>query len=152
MSTTRKPSAPPPLTLTVSQPCDGVCVVRAAGELDAHTANLLTECVRENVTSERPRLILDLEGVTFLGSAGISALVECSRHLNDLSPDAALYLSGTERRTVYRPLELVGLLPLFSAHPTLAEALAEAVAEMQPSVTAPAAGAQDTHSGDSEAR
>jgi len=115
-----------PLTLTVSRPSAGLCVVTVAGELDAHTGDLLTACVRENVTPDQPRLILDLDGVTFLGSAGISALVECSRHLNDVGPDAGLYLSGTERRTVYRPLELVGLLPLFSAHPTLAEAIAHA--------------------------
>lgn len=146
MSATREPHAP--LKLTVDRPSAGLCVVRAAGELDAHTDDLLIACVRENVTTERPRLILDLEGVTFLGSAGISALVECSRHLNEVGPDAALYLSGTERRTVYRPLELVGLLPLFSAHPTLAEALAEAEA----SADAPATGAQDTNSTDSEAR
>ncbi|HTK62521.1 MAG TPA: STAS domain-containing protein [Pseudonocardia sp.] len=142
MSATREPHAP--LKLTVDLPSEGLCVIQAAGELDAHTGDLLTASVRENVTAERPRLILDLEGVTFLGSAGISALVECSRHLNDVSADAALYLSGTERRTVYRPLELVGLLPLFSAHPTLAEALAEA--------NASAAGAHDTNSTDSEAR
>ena len=146
MSTTRDPHAP--LTLTVNRPSPGLCVVRAAGELDAHTGDLLIACVRENVTSDRPRLILDLEGVTFLGSAGISALVECSRHLNGLGTDAALYLSGTERRTVYRPLELVGLLPLFSAHPTLAEALAEAEASADTTAT----GAHGTHSEDSEAR
>jgi len=140
MTSTRDPRAP--LELTVSRPSAGLCVVQAVGELDAHTGDLLTDCVRENVSAERPRLILDLEGVTFLGSAGISALVECSRHLNDVGPDSALYLSGTERRTVYRPLELVGLLPLFSAHPTLAEALAEAEA----SADAPATGAHDTHS------
>jgi anti-anti-sigma factor len=142
MSTKRDPRAL--LSLTVSHPDTGLCVVRAAGELDAHTGALLTECVQQNVTAERPRLILDLEGVTFLGSAGISALVECSRHLNELGPESGLYLSGTERRTVYRPLELVGLLPLFSAHPTLAEALAEAQAS--------ATGTHDTHSEDSEAR
>ena len=142
MSSNRETRAP--LTLTVSHPGPGLCVVRAEGELDAHTGGMLTECVKENVTPEHPRLILDMEGVTFLGSAGISALVECSRHLNDLGSDSGLYLSGTERRTVYRPLELVGLLPLFSAHPTLAEALAEAEAS--------ANGAHDTHSEDSEAR
>lgn len=146
MSTTRDPHAP--LTLTVSQPSEGVCVVRAVGELDAHTGDLLTACVRKNVSTDQPRLILDLEGVTFLGSAGISALVECSRYLHDVGPHGALYLSGTERRTVYRPLELVGLLPLFSAHPTLAEALAEA----QAAAGAPANGAHGTHSEDSEAR
>jgi anti-anti-sigma factor len=150
MSSNRDPRVP--LNLTVTHPDTGLCVIRAAGELDAHTGDLLTRCVRENVTAQRPRLILDLEGVTFLGSAGISALVECSRHLNDLGPDSGLYLSGTERRTVYRPLELVGLIPLFSAHPTVAEAMAEAMAETQGSVHTPAAGAHDTHSEDSESR
>jgi anti-sigma B factor antagonist len=149
MSTIRDAHAP--LKLTVSRPSEGVSVVRAVGELDAHTGDLLTACVRENATTDRPQLILDLEGITFLGSAGISALVECSRHLNDVGPGAALYLSGTERRTVYRPLELVGLLPLFSAHPTLAEALAEAEASTAPA-EAPATGAHGNHSEDSEAR
>lgn len=114
-----------PLGLIVSYPAPTVCVVQVAGELDTLTAPVLADCVREQLAAGPVQLVIDMEGVTFLGSAALSTLLQCSRWLETAVPGSKLHLSGTHRRIVSRPLELVGLLPLFNVHTTLAEALAQ---------------------------
>jgi len=115
----------PPLELSVSYPVPTVCVVEVEGELDMLTAPVLADCVRDQLTTGPVQVVIDLEAVTFLGSAGLATLLECSRWLESAEPSSTLHLSGTHRRNIHRPLELVGLLPLFNVHATLAEALSE---------------------------
>ncbi|HEX4253074.1 MAG TPA: STAS domain-containing protein [Pseudonocardia sp.] len=114
-----------PLALSVSRPTTGLCVVEVGGDLDALTVPFLNDCVRDQLAAGPVQLVIDLERVSFLGSAGISALVEYSRWLDEAVPGSKLHLSGTARRLVHRPLELVGLLPLFAVHRTLDQALAQ---------------------------
>ena len=109
--------------LGMSHGASGVCVVTVGGDLDALTAPAFMDCVRGQVTAGATSLVVDLEKVEFLGSAGLAALVESSRMLADSVPGAKLRLSGAEHRSVRRPLELVGLLSEFDVHPTVADAL-----------------------------
>jgi anti-sigma B factor antagonist len=113
-----------PLSLSVSYPVAGVCVVAAAGELDMMTARLLDDYVREQLAAGPVQLVIDLDEVVFLGSAGLTALLRCSRQLQETVPGSKLHLTGTTRREIHRPLELVGLMPLFNVHRTLDEVLA----------------------------
>jgi len=83
------------------------------------TAPVLADCVRDQLTTGPVQVVIDLEAVTFLGSAGLATLLECSRWLESAEPSSTLHLSGTHRRNIHRPLELVGLLPLFNVHATL---------------------------------
>jgi len=90
------------------------------------TAPVLADCVRDQLTTGPVQVVIDLEAVTFLGSAGLATLLECSRwaRVGGAQLDAAP-LRHPHRRNIHRPLELVGLLPLFNVHATLAEALSE---------------------------
>ena len=54
----------------------GTFVLR--GEIDMHTAPLVT---RLKPSTERPRVVLDLSGVTFVDSAGVRALLELAATL-----------------------------------------------------------------------
>jgi anti-anti-sigma factor len=139
----------PPLELSVSYPVPAVCVVEVAGELDMLTARVLADCVQAQLTAGPVQLVIDLEAVTFLGSAGMGTLLECSRWLEATVPGSTMHLSGTHRRNIRRPLELVGLLPLFNAHTTLPEALAQLGAQPETKHTAPNA---DTSTRPSDAR
>lgn len=117
-----------PLELVVSHPRTGVCVVRVAGELDTWTAPALADCVRKQLSTGARCLVIDLEAVRFLASAGLGALLESSRALAETVPGAMIHLSGTSHRVVRRPLEVVGILPLFIVHLTLDDALSSITA------------------------
>lgn len=112
-----------PVGLAVSHPRPGVCVVRVAGELDALTAPMLTDSVRAQVADGATNVVIDLEGVEFLGSAGLGALLDSSELVSSAAPGSKLYLAGTSERAVRKPLEMVGLLPLFTVFDTVDGAL-----------------------------
>lgn len=112
------------MELSVSHHGSGVSVIEIVGELDALTTPLFDECLREQLHGSPTHLIIDLTEVTFLGSSGLAALVQCSRTLEAAGSGSNLHLTGATHRAVRRPLELVGLLPLFSIHATQDDALA----------------------------
>ncbi|SNR55514.1 STAS domain-containing protein [Actinomadura mexicana] len=74
-----RPPSTPEERLSVhcqAQPGDGVLVAGVAGEIDSATAGLLREWViSAAVPVSAPRLVLDLDGVTFCDAAGLGALV-----------------------------------------------------------------------------
>jgi anti-sigma B factor antagonist len=117
-----------PMELSVTRPESGVSVIEIAGELDALTTPLLDECLREQRRAGLNHLVIDLSAVTFLGSSGLAALVQCSRKLEAQGSGSKVHLTGTSHRAIRRPLELVGLLPLFSVHATQDEAMADIAA------------------------
>lgn len=121
-----------PMELSVSHHESGVSVIEIVGELDALTTPLLDECLSEQLDEHPTHLVIDLAEVTFLGSSGLAALVRCSRTLEASESGSVLHLTGATHRAVRRPLELVGLLPLFSIHATQDDALAHIASEPGP--------------------
>jgi anti-sigma B factor antagonist len=79
-----------------------------SGEVDALIADQLREAVVEVLSRQRPRHIeIDLDGVTFLDSAGIRALLGC--HADAEQADCRLTVTAP-RPGAYRVLEITGLL------------------------------------------
>jgi anti-sigma B factor antagonist len=61
--------------VTVNEiPDDGTTVVSLHGQLDIDTADLLNGALGAVVQAPRPRIIVDLTGVTFCDSIGLSSL------------------------------------------------------------------------------
>ncbi|SDI26287.1 anti-sigma B factor antagonist [Sinosporangium album] len=58
---------------------DGAVVVAVEGELDLYTAPVLRDEVREAIRQDGPRLVLDLESLSFMDSSGLSVLIEAWR-------------------------------------------------------------------------
>jgi anti-sigma B factor antagonist len=104
----RSGAAAAPFEVTVVDgPEDGQLVARVCGELDAATNPLLQQTLLGALRQADRLLTLDLSGVTFFGSAGVTALVWLSQH-----PEAAgkhVRVVATSR-IVTGPLELTGLL------------------------------------------
>ncbi len=99
------------LTLTTQTIQDGTVTVSVAGEVDTFTAPTLRSALDSELQRQPPELVLDLRGIRFLGSAGLAVLVQ-----TQVSADArgiALRLIATTR-PVIRPLEVTGLLDLFT--------------------------------------
>jgi anti-sigma B factor antagonist len=116
---------PTPVGLDVSHPMAGVSVLHVAGELDALTAPTVTGAVREEVAGGAKFVVIDLGSVAFLGSAGLGALLDSAQIVGEGEPGSKMYLAGTSERAVRRPLEMVGLLPLFNVHEGVDDALRE---------------------------
>jgi anti-sigma B factor antagonist len=110
------------LGLVVQHPANGVRVLAVDGEVDALTAPLLGACLREQVAAAPEHLIVDLQGVRFLGSSGLNCLLD-ARELTQRIPGMQLHIAGVVARAVARPLEVTGLLDRFDTYPTVADAL-----------------------------
>ena len=88
-------------------PAAGQVVARVRGQLDATSNPLLQQTLLRALRSAGRLLTVDLYGVTYFGSAGVTALVWLSQH-----PEAAgkhVEVVATSR-VVTGPLELTGLL------------------------------------------
>lgn len=100
------------LSATLEAPHPGTVVLRLAGELDLATREQMVLAVRAVLPTFHPgTLVLDLDAVRLLDSAGIGALVSCWR----LAGDAGCTLRlRNPRPLAYAQLELTGLLDVFA--------------------------------------
>ena len=98
--------ADPQLTFTVTH-TDGAVTLAVAGEIDLATRAQLTEAIDRAVFSiARPQsLVVDLAGVSFMGSTGIHVLLETDKRLADLG--IALHIRGASASTL-RVMRLTG--------------------------------------------
>jgi anti-sigma B factor antagonist len=85
--------------------------IAMAGELDLMTTALLLDRVNYGLRQRPRRLILDLSAVDFLGSTGISALLDIRDRAHRTG--ASLMLRGAYRRVIDQPLRVTGVLDLF---------------------------------------
>ncbi len=99
---------------------NGACVVRLAGELDLHNAQVVREALFEACADAPGRLVVDLSEVEFVDSTAIGVLIEARTKLPD-SESFHLAAPGVETR---RALQISGLDRHFSVHETVPEALA----------------------------
>lgn len=109
-------SAPPgqAINIDVEHMSDGVVLARVSGEVDILAAPTLRECIDEHLEGAHA-LVLDLDGVGFLGSSGLSVLVETGTQVAKTDVKWAIVAS---KRTVTRPLQATGLddaLPLYQS-------------------------------------
>jgi anti-sigma B factor antagonist len=97
-------------------------IVHAAGEIDLVSASQLDEALDEVLA--RPaapgHVVVDLTGVTFLGSVGLSLLVKNDQRLRDAG--GGLHVV-TGNRLVARAIAMTGLAEKLTLHDTLAEAV-----------------------------
>ncbi len=99
------------ITLSTSTSEDGVVTVTVVGEVDTFTAPVLRTTLDTQLEAQPSDLIIDLSGVQFLGSAGLAVLVETQKTAR--SREVGLQLIATTR-AVTRPLEVTGLIDLFT--------------------------------------
>ena len=98
------------ITLSTSTE-DGVVTVKVVGEVDTFTAPVLRSTLDSQLEQSPRELVIDLSGVQFLGSAGLAVLVETQK--SSRSREVDLRLIATTR-AVTRPLEVTGLIDLFT--------------------------------------
>jgi anti-anti-sigma factor len=99
-------------------------VVHATGEIDSSTAgelrSELTSALQQAAGQDSRLLIVDLNGVTYFGSAGLNAVLDC--HKLGLRGGTSVRLVA-ENDLVVRPIEVTNLDSLLDLYSTLPEAL-----------------------------
>lgn len=98
---------------------DGAVVVGVLGEIDTMTAPVLTERLSTQIPTA-PLLVVDLTRVTFLGSAGLAALVE-AKEATERAGHRLRLVCGSH--AVARALEATNLMALFDVADGVPEAL-----------------------------
>lgn len=93
-------------------------VIRLRGKLSLETVHNFIQTLRPEPAAQ---LILDLEGVSFLDSAGVGALVQLFVHRRNQGQTFAL--TGLSRQSS-AVIQVAGLTKLLPTHATVEEALA----------------------------
>ena len=89
------------------------CTITVTGDIDATSAPALGRSLDEMLGSaDVPEILLDLGGVTFLDSAGLTTLVVAHRTAQRTGRTLSVRCGSS--RAVRRPLEITGLLGVFA--------------------------------------
>ncbi|WP_163509767.1 STAS domain-containing protein [Fodinicola acaciae] len=100
---------------------DAPSVVEVSGEVDMTTSPMVIATVNE-LLDDGASVIVDLSGVTFLGSSGLAGLVEVTDRASERDRQLAIVAN---KPPVVRPIEVTGLLSHLPTFASLNEALAQ---------------------------
>jgi anti-sigma B factor antagonist len=96
-------------------------VLTVGGEVDLNTAPQLKERINGLIAQGHSNLVVDLEGVEFMDSTGLSALVSGLMRTSEAGGEMAVVCT---RPQVLRLLGLTGLDQVLSVHGSVSEAVA----------------------------
>jgi anti-sigma B factor antagonist len=114
---------PEAIRISLEHHAAAVTVAHVTGEIDLATAEAFRNGVTERVESGEV-FVLNLDGVTFMGSLGFSVLVETHRETERRNMRWAIVAGSGP---IQRPLQVTGLEQVLPIYPTVPEALAALV-------------------------
>jgi anti-sigma B factor antagonist len=122
------------MTLTTTR-AGSAAVVTVTGEVDLQTARELMAVVDDTMTwPDLAGLVVDLTGVSFLGSSGLGTLAELATRTTTSAgsapfdepapaPPPLRVVAPPDNRAVIRPWETMNLQQILPLHPDLTSAL-----------------------------
>ncbi|MFI6871533.1 STAS domain-containing protein [Nocardia sp. NPDC050406] len=103
---------------------DNAVIVRAEGDVDMSSVHVLVAGLKAGLelalTHPSHLLVGDLRPVTYFGSAGLNAVLEC--HEQGAEGGVAVRLVAADAR-VLRPIEVTNLDSILDVYPTMDDAL-----------------------------
>jgi len=100
----------------------GVTVLAPNGRLDVAGAPMLKEAIGDAVKNGLPRLVIDMEGVSFVDSTGLGSVIAALKLVRSSKGDLRLAAPNQQVRVV---LELTTLDRVFAYYPTVEDALTD---------------------------
>ena len=98
-----------------------ISVMKVMGRVDSETAPQFDSALSELLNGNRNKIVLNLQGVEFLSSAGLRAMVKALKDAQKSGGDVRL-------ASVSQPIEVIlrtiGMLQMFKMFPTSEEAAA----------------------------
>jgi anti-sigma B factor antagonist len=111
------------LNVTVVRPEPAIALVEVMGEIDVATTPQLRSVLHELADDESASTVLvDLDGVDFIDSSGLGALIGCSRRLRSRGDGRELRLVCS-RVNLLRVFEITGLDGVFPMHASVPDAM-----------------------------
>jgi len=99
---------------------NGVTVVAPTGRLDVAGAPALKDAISEALKNGPPRVVLDMEGISFVDSTGLGSVIAALKQIRSSQGDLRLAAPNQQVRVV---LELTTLDRVFPYYSTVEEAL-----------------------------
>ena len=99
---------------------NGVTVVAPTGRLDVAGAPTLKDAISEALKNGQPRVVLDMEGVSFVDSTGLGSVIAALKQIRSSQGDLRLAAPNQQVRVVLELTTLDRVFPYFS---TVEEAL-----------------------------
>ncbi|WP_344427089.1 STAS domain-containing protein [Pseudonocardia ailaonensis] len=96
-------------------------VITVVGELDSSSVEKFRDAVRRALIGGTRILVVDLGPITFLGSAGLAALMWTDK-IGRRVDTSVRFVCPPENRLVSRPIELTGLAAYLALFPTQVDA------------------------------
>ncbi|TMD97492.1 MAG: STAS domain-containing protein [Chloroflexi bacterium] len=104
-----------------ARPADnGVTVLAPTGRLDVAGAPALKEAIGEVVRNGPPKVVIDMEGVSFVDSTGLGSVIAALKQIRNSQGELRLAAPNQQVRVV---LELTTLDRVFPYYATVEEAL-----------------------------
>ena len=89
------------------------------GEVDLSSAALLRASIEELLHLGSQRLVVDLRGVGFMDSSGLSVLVACKKRMQEAGGELAI---ACPNESILKVFTVTGLDRLFTIRPSVDEA------------------------------
>ena len=99
---------------------NGVTVGAPTGRLDVAGAPALKDAISEALKNGTPRVVLDMEGISFVDSTGLGSVIAALKQIRSSQGDLRLAAPNQQVRVV---LELTTLDRVFPYYSTVEEAL-----------------------------
>ncbi len=108
------------LDVQTRQADNGATVIAPTGRLDVAGAPALKDAIAEIVSNGPPRVVIDMEGVTFVDSTGLGSVISALKQIRGSQGQLRLAAPNQQVRVV---LELTTLDRVFPYYATVEEAL-----------------------------
>lgn len=94
-------------------------VLRPAGDLDVYTVGSLRDAIGTMIDDKTPKIVVDLDGVPFMDSSGLGALMGGVRRLREAGGDLAIACTREQHLKLF---SITGFGEGVSIAPTVEEA------------------------------
>jgi anti-sigma B factor antagonist len=108
------------LEVQTRQAENGVTIIAPSGRLDVEGAPVLTAAIGEALRQGPPRLVIDMEAVSFVDSTGLGSVIAALKQVRSSQGQLRLAAPNQQARVV---LELTTLDRVFPYFATLEEAV-----------------------------
>jgi anti-sigma B factor antagonist len=97
-------------------------VLKPTGDLDVYTVGSLRDAIGRMIEDETPKVVVDLDGVPFMDSSGLGALMGGVRRLREAGGDLAIACTREQHLKLF---SITGFGEGVSIAPTIEEAAAD---------------------------
>ena len=97
----------------------GYRVLRPQGDLDVYTVGSLRDALGQMISDKTPKIVVDLDGVPFMDSSGLGALMGGVRRMREIGGDLAVACTREQHLKLFT---ITGFGEGVSIAPTVEEA------------------------------